>query len=43
VENWWNDTDREKTGVLGEKSVPVPLCPHKSHVDWPQTKIRSPW
>ena len=26
MEQWWNDTERE-TEVLGEKPVPVPLCP----------------
>jgi hypothetical protein len=25
--HWWNDTDRGKTDVLGEKPVTVPLCP----------------
>jgi hypothetical protein len=25
VKGWWNDTDREKFEVLGEKFVPVPL------------------
>jgi hypothetical protein len=30
-EPWWNDTDR-KTKELGEKPVPVPLCPpHMPH------------
>jgi hypothetical protein len=24
---WWNDTDREKNEVLGEKLVSMPLCP----------------
>jgi hypothetical protein len=24
-----------KTEDLGEKPVPMPLCPHKSHMDWP--------
>jgi hypothetical protein len=27
TEHQWNETDREKTEVLGEKPVPVPLCP----------------
>jgi hypothetical protein len=27
AEHWWNDTDRGKTEVLGEKPVTVPLCP----------------
>ena len=27
MEHWWNDTGRDKTEVLGEKRVPVPLCP----------------
>jgi hypothetical protein len=26
VEHWWNDTDRGKTEVLGEKPVTVSLC-----------------
>jgi hypothetical protein len=25
TEHWWNDIDREKTKVLGENSVLVPL------------------
>jgi hypothetical protein len=28
MEHWWNESDRGKTEVLGEKPVPVPLCPH---------------
>ena len=27
MEHWWNEIDREKTEVLGEKPVPVPLYP----------------
>jgi hypothetical protein len=27
-EPWWNDIDR-KTEELGEKPVPVPLCPQQ--------------
>jgi hypothetical protein len=25
--HWWNDTDRKKTEVRGEKPIPVPVCP----------------
>jgi hypothetical protein len=27
IKHWWNDDVREKPEVLGEKPVPVPLCP----------------
>jgi hypothetical protein len=27
MERWWNDTDRWKTEVLGEKPLPVPFFP----------------
>jgi hypothetical protein len=27
MQHRWNETDRGKTEVLGEKPVPVPLCP----------------
>jgi hypothetical protein len=27
IENWCNDIDKGKTGILGEKSVSVPLRP----------------
>ena len=30
MEQWWNDTDRGKTEVLGEKAIPMSLCP--SHI-----------
>jgi hypothetical protein len=29
MEHWWNDTDREKSKILREKLVPVPLFPPK--------------
>jgi hypothetical protein len=29
IEQWWNDTERGKSEVLGEKTVPVPFCPTK--------------
>jgi hypothetical protein len=27
MEHWWNDSDGVKTEVLGDRLVPVPLCP----------------
>jgi len=36
VERWQNDEWQEKTKVLTEKPVPVPLCP-------PQIPCRLPW
>ena len=27
MEHWWNDTDKEKPEVRGEKPVPIPLRP----------------
>jgi hypothetical protein len=30
MEQWWNDTDRGKADVLGEKAIPMLLCP--SHI-----------
>jgi hypothetical protein len=27
MELWWNNTDREKTKVIGEMPAQVPLCP----------------
>jgi hypothetical protein len=32
MEQKWNEIDRENR-QLGEKPVPVPLCPHKPHKD----------
>ena len=29
TQHWWNDNDRGETHVLGEKPVPVLLCPPK--------------
>jgi hypothetical protein len=29
MEHRWNEIDTEKTEVLGQKPVPVPLCPPK--------------
>jgi hypothetical protein len=31
-EPWWNDTDR-RNQELGDKSVPVPLCPPQIPID----------
>jgi hypothetical protein len=30
---WWNDIDRGKNEELGEKPVPVPLCPPQIPLD----------
>jgi len=27
MERFWNDAERRKTELLGEKHVPKPLCP----------------
>jgi hypothetical protein len=40
---WWRDKRREKSEVPGEKPLWVPLCPHKSHKDWPETEPKSLW
>jgi hypothetical protein len=33
MEHFWNDTDKGKTEVTGEKPVLLPLCPHKPGTD----------
>jgi len=35
----WGNTDREKTGVLREKCIKMPLFPPQSHVKWPGIKL----
>jgi hypothetical protein len=32
IKNWWNET--EKTETVGNKPVPVPFCPQKTHTNW---------
>jgi hypothetical protein len=41
VEHWWNDNDRTKTVVLGEKHHPVPIFPPQllHGLNWDQTQV----
>jgi len=41
--HWWNDTDREKTEVLGEKTFGrATFVHHKTHTAWPGIEHGSP-
>jgi hypothetical protein len=35
VENWWNDTDREKQKYWEINLLQYCFVHHKSHTDWP--------
>jgi len=43
MEHWWTNTDREKTGILGEKHVPLRLGPLPTPNERPGTCKRSPF
>ena len=43
MEQRWNDTDRGMRDVLGEKPVPVPLCPPQAHTGRPGTETTHLW
>jgi hypothetical protein len=34
LEHWWNNPDRGKVKHSEKNQAPVPLCPHKSHMEW---------
>ena len=39
MEQWWNDADRGNTKVLGEKAIPMSLCP--SHISLESNMVLS--
>lgn len=43
MENWWNDTDKDKLKYLEEKMSQCPFIDPKLHIECSGFEPRSPW